>query len=90
MVKIITDTTACLPAEVAQRYGIPVVPQVIHFGTDAYLEGLEMDNAAFMERLRRSKELPKTAAPPPGSLSASSSASPPPASRSSASIPPQS
>lgn len=65
MVKIITDTTAGLPAETARRYDIPVIPQVIIFGKDSYLEGVEMDNAAFMARLTTSHELPKTAAPPP-------------------------
>ncbi len=65
MVKIITDTTAGLPAEIARRYDIPVIPQVIIFGKDSYLEGVEMDNATFMARLTTSRELPKTAAPPP-------------------------
>jgi DegV family protein with EDD domain len=65
MVRIITDTTSGLPAQIAQKYHIPVIPQVINFGTDSYLEGVEMDNNAFMERLRSSAELPKTSAPPP-------------------------
>jgi DegV family protein with EDD domain len=65
MVHIITDTLAGLPAETARRYNIPVIPQVIIFGTDSYLEGVEMDNATFMRRLKASRELPKTAAPPP-------------------------
>jgi DegV family protein with EDD domain len=65
MVKIITDTTAGLPADIARRYHIPVIPQVIIFGTDSYLEGIEIDNATFMQRLKASRELPKTAAPPP-------------------------
>jgi DegV family protein with EDD domain len=65
MVKIITDTTSGLPDEVAQQYGIPVIPQVIIFGSDTYLEGQEIDHATFMERLQTSKELPKTSAPPP-------------------------
>ncbi len=65
MVKIITDTTSGLPAEIARRYNIPVIPQIIIFGKDSYREGVEMDNAAFMARLATSAELPKTAAPPP-------------------------
>jgi DegV family protein with EDD domain len=65
MVHIITDTLAGLPAETARRYNIPVIPQIIIFGTDSYLEGVEMDNATFMQRLKASRELPKTAAPPP-------------------------
>lgn len=65
MVKIITDTTAGLPEETARRYDIPVIPQIIIFGTDSHLEGVEIDNATFMRRLKSSRELPKTAAPPP-------------------------
>ncbi len=65
MVKIITDTTACLPADVIQRYQIPVIPQVINFGNESLFEGTQIDNATFMQRLKASKELPKTAAPPP-------------------------
>lgn len=65
MVKIITDTTSCLSPEFAQQHGIPVIPQVINFGNQSYLEGVDMDIGAFMSRLKSSPELPKTAAPPP-------------------------
>lgn len=65
MVKIITDTTSALPAEAARRYGIPVLPQVVIFGQESYLEGVEMDRETFMARLKAASELPKTSAPPP-------------------------
>jgi DegV family protein with EDD domain len=65
MVQIITDTTACLSPEVAHRYQIPVIPQVIHFGTESFYEGVEIDIPTFMTRLKNTSELPKTAAPPP-------------------------
>jgi DegV family protein with EDD domain len=65
MVRIVTDSTAGLPADVAGRYQIPIIPQLIVFGSDSYLEGVEMDNATFMRRLAAARELPKTAAPPP-------------------------
>ena len=65
MVRIITDSTSGLPAEVARRYDIPVIPQVINFGSDSYLEGIEIDQATFMQRLKTEHALPKTAAPPP-------------------------
>ena len=64
MVKIITDTTACLAPEIAEKYGIPVIPQVIHFGEESYLEGTQLDIETFMSRLKMARELPKTAAPP--------------------------
>jgi DegV family protein with EDD domain len=65
MVHIITDTTACLPEETAQRYNIPVIPQILVLGSDSYQEGVEIDHAAFLEWLRSASEMPKTAAPPP-------------------------
>jgi DegV family protein with EDD domain len=65
MVKIITDTTSCLPVEYARQHDIPVIPQVINFGDESYLEGVNMSISDFMRRLQTSPELPKTAAPPP-------------------------
>jgi DegV family protein with EDD domain len=65
MPHIIADTTSGLPREVAERYDIPVIPQVIHFGQESFLECEEMDSEMFMERLVTSDALPKTAAPPP-------------------------
>lgn len=65
MTRIVADTTSCLAPEIAQCYDIPVIPQVINFGTDSYLEGVDIDIATFLERLKTSPELPKTAAPPP-------------------------
>ncbi len=65
MVRIITDTTSGLPEAIARQYDIPVIPQVIYFGNESYLEGVDLDIAGFMQRLVTSRELPKTAAPPP-------------------------
>jgi DegV family protein with EDD domain len=65
MTHIITDTTSGLPSEIANKYQIPVIPQIINFGEKSYYEGVDIDNATFMKLLTQSKELPKTAAPPP-------------------------
>ena len=65
MVHIITDTTASLPETMVQQLGIPIIPQVINFGTESFLEGVDLDKATFMRRLRSERTLPKTAAPPP-------------------------
>ena len=64
MVKIVADTVACLTPEVINLYHIPVVPQVVNFGTESYLEGVDIDIGTFMQKLRASRGLPKTAAPP--------------------------
>jgi DegV family protein with EDD domain len=65
MVHIIADTTACLPVDVAERYHIPVIPQILVLGSNSFKEGSEIDHATFMKWLRTSPEMPKTAAPPP-------------------------
>jgi DegV family protein with EDD domain len=65
MTQIITDTTACLDPAIAQRYSIPVIPQIINFGADSFYEGVDIDIDTFLRRLKTSAELPKTAAPPP-------------------------
>ena len=66
MIRIVTDTTAVLPREIVERHGIVVVPQVIRFGNDSFLEGVELDEPEFLRRLVASPTLPGTAAPPPG------------------------
>jgi DegV family protein with EDD domain len=65
MVRIITDTTACLSPEFSKQHDVPIIPQIVVFGNESFREGIDMDNAAFIKRLRSSRELPKTAAPPP-------------------------
>jgi len=65
MVKIIADTTSCLPLSAQQEFHIPVVPQLIHFGEKSYTEGLDIDTDSFLSLLQSSAELPKTSAPPP-------------------------
>jgi DegV family protein with EDD domain len=65
MIHIITDTTSGLPHQIAEKYQIPVIPQIINFGNQSFYEGVDIDNSKFMKMLLASKELPKTAAPPP-------------------------
>lgn len=65
MVKIITDTLSCIRTEDAERYHIPVIPQIINFGEESYREGIDIDHKTFLQKLTTTKDLPKTAAPPP-------------------------
>jgi len=64
-VRIVTDSTADIPAEEAEAAGITVVPLTVFFGDDAYLDGVELDNAGFYRKLEASKELPTTSQPSP-------------------------
>ena len=65
MIKIVADTTAGLPRDLTAKLGIPVLPQIVIFGETSYRDDTELDTAAFLQKLRASPQLPKTAAPPP-------------------------
>lgn len=66
MIKIVTDTTSTLSREYCQQHDIDVVPQIIRFGEETFLEGVEIDEPEFLQRLKSSAQLPATAAPAPG------------------------
>lgn len=65
MVKIVADTTCGLPREKFMSLGIALIPQIVVFGEESYRDDTELDTAAFLQKLKAAKELPKTAAPPP-------------------------
>jgi DegV family protein with EDD domain len=65
MVKIIADTTSSIPPLEAERLGLGYLPQMIIFGDQSYRDDCEIDTPTFLEKLRSSPELPKTAAPSP-------------------------
>ena len=64
-VHIVTDSTADIPAEIAEKLGIAVVPMTVFFGEEAFLDGVELDNAGFYRKLQSSKDLPRTSQPAP-------------------------
>jgi len=63
-IKIITDSSCDLNKEIIEKYNIKVIPLNVSFGEDVYIDG-ELDNKEFYERMRSSKELPKTSCPSP-------------------------
>jgi DegV family protein with EDD domain len=65
MVKIIADTTSGLPGELLASLGIVQIPQIVIFGEKSFRDDTELDTATFLAKLRSSRQLPKTAAPPP-------------------------
>lgn len=65
-----TDSTADVPADWRERYGIEVVPLSVIFGREAFRDGVDLDSDQFFERLARSTELPTTSAPAPGDFRA--------------------
>lgn len=65
MITIVADTTSSIPVPMASELGIPYIPQIIVFGDQTYRDDTEMDSKTFLQQLRASTALPKTAAPPP-------------------------
>lgn len=50
-VRIVTDSTADLPADLAARWGIEVVPLYIHLGGETFRDGIDLTSAEFAARL---------------------------------------
>jgi DegV family protein with EDD domain len=62
-VRIVTDSTCDLPAEIISRYGIHVVPLYVNVGKHGYLDGIDLTREQFYERLPTFPEHPTTAVP---------------------------
>src|SRR5260221_98933 len=63
-VKIVTDSTADLPPELARELDITVIPLTVHFGKEVLRDGIDIDSQRFFKRLRTMKSIPTTAPPP--------------------------
>ena len=68
-VRIVTDSTCNLPAELLQQYRVPqVAPIIVIFGKETYREGVDIQTQEFYERIRRTGIVPTTSQPPVGDL----------------------
>lgn len=65
-VAIVCESTACLPKDQIDRYGITVVPIPFVLGTETYRDGVDITPAQFYERLLATRTVPKTSPPSPG------------------------
>ena len=65
-IKIVTDSSCDLPADLVARYGITVVPLYINIGTKSYVDGVEMTHEQFYDGLPHFKPHPTTSVPGPG------------------------
>ena len=62
-VRVVTDSTCDLPAEVIAEHKIAVVPLYINFGDRSFLDGVDLSRAEFYARLPSSNPPPTTSAP---------------------------
>jgi len=65
-IKVVTDSTSDLPADVAESLGIEVVPLNIHFGPDVYKDRVNLMPDTFYDKLINGNVLPTTSQPSVG------------------------
>jgi len=64
-VRIITDSSAGLPAPLVKELDITVIPVPVCFGEESYLDGVEITTEQFYQRLVENKTHPTTSVPAP-------------------------
>jgi DegV family protein with EDD domain len=65
-VALVTDTTACIPPDLAHELEIEVLPLFLAFDERVYQDGMTEDASDFYEALRTAARPPTTSAPAPG------------------------
>ena len=60
-IKIITDSTLDLPAELIREKDIEVLPLLINFGEESYLDGVEITTKEMIDKIDATGVLPTTA-----------------------------
>jgi DegV family protein with EDD domain len=63
LVRVVTDSTADLPPELARAHGIQVVPLLVLFGDRVFHDGLDLRPKEFYERLAGGADHPRTNPP---------------------------
>ena len=66
MIKIVTDSASGITQEVGRQYGITVVPLYVHFGSETFRDGVDIQPPEFFARLKSSPQLPTTSQPSAG------------------------
>ncbi|MFT5223029.1 MAG: DegV family protein with EDD domain [Glaciecola sp.] len=64
-IAVVTDSTADLPAELAEERGLRVVPMSVAFGRETFVSRITITDQEFYERLAQSTVLPTTSQPAP-------------------------
>lgn len=65
MIRLVSDSTANLPADLVAQYNVEVVPLKVQIGSDTFREGEDLSQAEFFDRLPTANPLPTTSQPSP-------------------------
>ncbi|MCD4671481.1 MAG: DegV family protein [Anaerolineaceae bacterium] len=64
-IALITDSTCDIPTEWIEEFDITVIPLTIVWGTEQFLDGVELSAADFYQRLEADPVIPSTSQPSP-------------------------
>ena len=64
-IKVVTDSSADLPAQLVEELGITVVPLYVRFGEEVYRDRVDISEDEFYQRLLRDPVHPSTTQPTP-------------------------
>ena len=67
-IKIVVDTGADIPADIAEKYDIGVVSFLSIFGEETFVTGVDITNDEFYEKLEASDAIPTTSQTPYGDM----------------------
>ncbi len=70
VVKIVTDSTADIPPDLAKDLSITVVPLYVRFGNETYLDRVQISEEEFYKRLQNDPVHPNTSQPTPQDFAA--------------------
>lgn len=59
-IALVTDSTAYIPPDLIQKYGLTVTPQVLIWGEETFEDGVDIQPAEFYARLKTDKVMPTT------------------------------
>ncbi len=62
---IVTDSTADIPREIAEEWGIHIVPLRVHMAGETYLDGIDITPSEFFTKLSQVQQFPTTSQPSP-------------------------
>ncbi len=65
-VRVVTDSTADIPPDLAAELNISVIPAYVQFGAESFRDGVDLTRDEFFRRLAQGPVLPTTAAPAVG------------------------
>lgn len=70
-IKIIADSVSDIPKEIAKNLDIEILPLSVNFGSEMYLDGIDLTTKEFFDKLKKCKKLPTTSQVNVGTLTKS-------------------